>query len=183
MNILQIGELIGALGLVEFIKWLITYLTHRSHEKQMKETEVDKAKSDVGKSKVAEEKALRVMYEETLSDMRKEFQERIADMRKEFQERIADLQQANSALSKQNLELLKAGARKDDIIEDKKEQIRKIQDLRVEDTKRIGRLEKGLMHYKNWHCQREEGDGKEQCNRRKPHQNPPLKFKDIEEDD
>lgn len=180
MNSTLFIEIIGALGGYEFVKWLVNYLTHRKHEKQLKETEVDKAKSDVGKSKVAEEKALRDMYEETISDLRKEFQERLADVRKESQERIKDLQQANAELSKQNLELLKAGAHKDEIIEDKVAKIRELNELRVEDTRKIGTLEKEKQYYDSWKCFREYGKGGDKCPRRKPEQNPPLKYQPLE---
>lgn len=172
MNSTLFIEIIGALGGYEFVKWIVSYIANRKQDKQLKESEVDMAKSDVNKSKVAEEKALRDMYEETLSDLRKE-----------FQERIKDLQQSNAELSKQNLELLKAGARKDEIIDDKTSIIRELNEQRVEDARKIGRLEKLLMFYKSWHCKREVGRGKEQCSRREPEQDPPLKYKDIEEND
>ena len=168
MSILEIGELLGALGVIELIKWLITYLTHRKHEKQLKETEVNKAKSEAGKSEVSKEKALRDMYEETLSDMRMEYQERINELR-----------QANSELSKQNLEVLKAGARKDEIIEDKIAKIRELNEQLVIEVRKNGELEKSSQFYETWHCERETGKGKEQCMRRKPQQNPPLKYTPI----
>ena len=181
MNSTLFIEILGALGGYEFVKWLVTYITHRKHEKQLKETEVDKAKSDVGKSKVAEEKALRDMYEETITDLRKEFQERITDVRRDSQERIKDLQQANTELSKQNLELLKAGAKKDEIIEDKVAKIRELNELLVGETRKSGKLEKAVQYYESWKCFREYGRGGEKCPRRKPEQNPPLKFKPLEE--
>ena len=172
MNSTLFIEILGALGGYEFVKWLVNYITHRKHEKQLKETEVDKAKSDAGKSKVAEEKALRDMYEETLEDMRKG-----------FQERIKDLQQANSELSKQNLEVLKAGARKDEIIEDKIAKIRELNERLVDEVRKNGELEKQVRFYETWHCERETGKGKEQCMRRQPQQNPPLRYKPIAKND
>lgn len=172
MNSTLFIEILGALGGYEFIKWLVNYITHRKHEKQLKETEVDKAKSDVGKSKVAEEKALRDMYEETLQEMRKEYVERINELR-----------QANSELSKQNIEILKAGARKDEIIEDKIAKIRELNEQLVIEVRKNGELEKQAQFFETWHCERETGKGKEQCMRRKPQQNPPLKYRPIEKND
>lgn len=99
-----------------------------------------------------------------------------------YDERIEELRTANAELNKQNLELLKAGARKDDIIEDQKNKIRELQDLRIEDIKRNAELEKEKLFYKSWHCQREYGRSKEDCKRRKPAQNPPLKYEPIGDD-
>ena len=159
----------AALGGYEGVKWLVQFFVHRKAEKRIKGAEVHKAESDADQSAVAAEKALRDMYEETLSEMRQEYVARIEELRN-----------ANTELNEQNLELLKAGARKDEIIEDKTRMIREIQEYRVEDTKRIGELEKKLQWHECWHCQREYGKGKNECLRREPAQNPPLKYEPID---
>lgn len=171
-----------ALGGYEGVKWLISFFAHRKEEKQIKGAEASKALSEAGKSKVAEEKALRDMYEETLSDMRQEFKERLAEVRQENKERITELRQENAELHKTNLELLKAGAHKDEIIEDKVSRIRELTEQLVEKTRKIGILEKAISFYKSWHCKREYGKVGEKCARRLPEQNPPLKYIPIEDD-
>lgn len=162
-------ELIGVLGGYEGIKWLITFFVHRKQEKRLKKNEADR-------SEVATENAMRDMYEETLARMRELDEKRITEIREDFNARVSDLNKANAELHKQNLELLKAGARKDDIISDKVEKIRELQELRVQDAKNIGELEGDVQYYDNWKCFREYGDGCEDCKRREPQQNPPLKF-------
>lgn len=171
VSILEVFAAVAtALGGYEGLKWLVNFIVHRKEEKRLKGAEANKAESDADQSAVAAEKALRDMYEETLSEMRHEYVERINELRN-----------ANTELNKQNLELLKAGARKDEIIEDKTKMIREIQECRVEDAKRIGKLERLVQYFKNWKCFRELGDGDEKCSRRKPAQNPPLKYEPIEE--
>lgn len=184
ITILEVfATVVTALGGYEGVKWLVNFFAHRKQEKRLKDAEVDKAEYEVDQSKVATENAMRDMYEETLARMRELDEKRIAEMREDYHARIAELNKANAELHeanmqvhKQNLELLKEGARKDEIIEDQKKKIRELQDLRVEDAKKIGELEKTTQHYKNWFCERETGKGKDQCTRRKPQQNPPLKF-------
>ncbi len=99
-----------------------------------------------------------------------------------YDERIEELRTANAELNKQNLELIKAGARKDEIIEEKNAEIQELQEKRVEDIKRNAELEKQVQYYENWKCFREYGRGKEDCTRRKPAQNPPLKYKPLDND-
>lgn len=163
-------ELIGVLGGFEGIKWLITFWVHRKQEKRLKKNEADQ-------SEVATENAMRDMYEETLARMRELDEKRIAEMREDYNARIADLNNANAELHKQNLELLKAGARKDDIIADKTTKIRELQELRNQDTIRIGELESDTQYLECWKCVREYGKGENECDRREPQQNPPLKYK------
>lgn len=43
-------------------------------------------------------------------------------------------------------------------------------------TRQLGHQEKLAMFYRTWHCEREYGRGKENCLRRKPAQEPPLKY-------
>lgn len=99
-----------------------------------------------------------------------------------YKERIEELRLSNAELNKQNLELLKAGARKDGIIEDKTKKIRELNELRVLDIRKIARLGKIVQFYKSWFCKREFGNGKGECRRREPAQNPPLKFEPLEND-
>lgn len=183
MNIKSIVEVFGAvltaLGGYEFIKWLVGYITHRKQEKRIKGAEADKAESEAGKSAVATEDAIRDMYEETLEKISSLDEKRIAEIRAEANARIAELVKENQELHKQNLELLKAGARKDEIIEDKAKMIRELQERRVEDAKKIGELEKKVQWHECWHCKREYGKGKNDCLRREPAQNPPLKYEPI----
>lgn len=160
-----------ALGGYEGVKWLVSFLTHRKVEKRLKGAEANKAESDADQSAVAAEKALRDMYEETLSEMRHEYVARIEELRN-----------ANAELNKQNLELLKAGARKDEIIEDKTKVIRELQEARVEEAQRIGKLEKQVQFFKSWKCFREFGKGGDKCSRREPKQNPPLKYEPLKDD-
>lgn len=98
-----------------------------------------------------------------------------------YKERIEELRTANAELNKQNYELIKACEDKEKIIADKTSEIRRLNELRVADIKRIGELEKEKLFYKSWHCQREYGRSKEDCTRRKPAQNPPLKYEPIGE--
>ncbi len=97
-----------------------------------------------------------------------------------YEERIEELRTTNAELNKQNLELIKTGAKKDEIIEAKNAEIQKSQEKEVAGIKKIAELEKQVLFYKNWHCQREYGRGKNECTRRKPEQNPPLKYEPIE---
>lgn len=173
MSITSVLEIFGAictaLGGYEGIKWLVGFFAHRREEKRLKGAEANKAEAEADQSAVATEKALRDMYEETLGEMRVE-----------FTERINELHASLTNMNERNHELLKAGARKDDIINDKTTKIRELQDELLASTKENGQLEKRLLFYKNWHCRRELGDGKDDCRRREPAQNPPLKYEPIE---
>lgn len=177
MNVLSILEVFGTVlaagGVYEFVKWAVEKFVHRKQEQRLKESEADQ-------SEVATEDNVRDMYEDTLSKMREFDEKRITEIREDANARIADLNKANAELHKQNLELLKASAKKDEIIEDKTAKIRELNELRVEDVRRIGELEKSLQYYDSWKCFREYGKGGEKCPRRKPQQNPPLKYKPLE---
>lgn len=145
------GAMIAALGGYETVKWAINAFVHRKQEKKLKNVEVDR--------------------KETEADV---------DEFHLYKERIEELREANTEVNKQNLELIKTGARKDEIIEAKTKEIREIQDQRAEDVRRIGELEKRVMYYESWKCFREYGKSGERCARRKPQQNPPLKYEPIE---
>lgn len=153
---------LAAIGGIEGVKGLISWWRHRKAEKRKVSAEADTAE-------VSAEKALRDMYEETLGEMRHEFTERISELH-------ASLDDAN----RRNHDLLTAGARKDDIIDDKTAKIRSLQDELLDAVRRIGLLEKALQHHKNWFCQREYGKGKNECLRREPAQNPPLKYEPLQ---
>lgn len=189
ITILEVfATVVTALGGYEFVKWLVNFIAHRKQERRLKESEADKAESEVDQSKVATENAIRDMYEDTLNKMRDLDEKRIAEIREDNKARIVELNKANAELHetnmqlhKQNLELLKEGAHKDEIIEDKVAKIRELNELRVEDMRKIGQLEKELQYYQSWKCFREYGKGGDKCPRRKPEQNPPLKFKPLEE--
>ncbi len=99
-----------------------------------------------------------------------------------YEERIEELRTTNAELNKQDLELIKTGARKDEIIEAKNAEIQKLQEKEVAGIKKTAELEKQVLFYKNWFCRREYGRGKGECLRREPAQNPPLKFEPMEDD-
>lgn len=152
---------LAAFGGVEGVKGLLNWYRHRHDESR-------KSYAEANSAEVAAEKALRDMYEETLGEMRKEFVERINELH-------ASLDDAN----RRNHELLKLGAKKDDIVEDKTAKIRSLQDELLAATRTIGSLEKALQYHKAWFCQREYGKGKGECLRREPAQNPPLKYEPL----
>jgi hypothetical protein len=134
----------------------------------MKEAEVDKAN-------VEAEKSVRDMYEDTL-----------ADMRREFTERINELHSSLTDSNKRNTDLLKSGARKDEIIEDKTAKIRELNDVIFDLQKQLINKEKELSQkqqyidwLKLWHCSRESND----CSRRKPPQPIPLKYVPMQDFD
>lgn len=166
MNNIGIWELLAALGGFEGIKWLVNFFAYRKQEKRIKDADVNKAESEADKSNIDKEKFIRDMYEETLSEMRTEY---IA--------RINELRQANAEMNKQNLELIKELARKGDEIADKTSKIRELQELRVEDAKKIGELEGDVQYLDNWKCFREYGKCEDNCERRKPQQELPMKYK------
>ncbi len=98
-----------------------------------------------------------------------------------YKERLEEQRLSNAELNKQNYALIKACESKEEIIADKTAKIRELQEARIEDLQKIAELEKQVLFYKSWHCQREYGRGKENCTRRKPAQNPPLKYEPIKE--
>ena len=162
INVETIVTLLTAFGGFEFVKWSVNRFVFRKQESI-------KADASARKIAVETEKAVRDMYEET-----------ITELRTEFTARIEELRNANKELNEYNLALLKAGSKKDDIIDDKTGKIRELQESCVNYEKKIGDLRKEVVHYKCWFCQREYGRGKEECMRRKPAQNPPLKYSELE---
>lgn len=154
MNLDSIAAILGALGGFELIKWSLGYFVNRRNVKRKQDSEGDIAETEADD---------------------KQFESYI--------KRIDELNKANMALHEQNLELIKSGARKDDIVQDKVSQIRKLTEELVSATRKIGHLDKEVQYYKSWRCFREFGSGKEECDRRKPKQNPPLKYTPLSEND
>ena len=162
VNAETIVTLITAFGGFEFIKWSVNRFVFRKQE-------TVKADSSAMKTAVEAEKAVRDMYEET-----------ITELRTEYTSRLEELRNSNKELNEYNLALLKAGSKKDEIIDEKTIKIRELNESCVNYEKRVGELQREVVHYKCWFCQREYGRGKEECIRRKPAQNPPLKYSDYE---
>ena len=162
VNAETIVTLITAFGGFEFIKWSVNRFVFRKQE-------TVKADSSAMKTAVEAEKAVRDMYEET-----------ITELRTEYTSRLEELRNSNKELNEYNLALLKAGSKKDEIIDEKTIKIRELNESCVNYEKRVGELQREVVHYKCWFCQREYGRGKEECMRRKPAQNPPLKYSDYE---
>lgn len=154
MNLDSLATIIGALGGFELIKYTLGYFVNRRNVKRKQDSEGDIAETEADD---------------------KQFESYI--------KRIDELNKANMALHEQNLELIKGGARKDDIVQDKVSQIRKLTEELVSATRKIGHLDKEVQYYKSWRCFREFGAGKEECDRRKPKQNPPLKYTPLSETD
>lgn len=158
---------------------LMGYILYRKANKRMMEAEARMKEAETAKKEVEVEKALRDMYEETLAEMRKEYVERINELK-------ASLDDAN----KRYHDLLVSGAKKDDIIEDKTNKIRELNEViytlqqRISSLEvRLARKEQHIEWQKLWHCSREmptEGMNEEQicesCSRRKPAQPIPLKY-------
>ena len=162
VNAETIVTLITAFGGFEFIKWAVNRFVFRKQE-------TVKADSSAMKTAVEAEKAVRDMYEET-----------ITELRTEYTSRLEELRNSNKELNEYNLALLKAGSKKDEIIDEKTIKIRELNESCVNYEKRVGELQREVVHYKCWLCQREYGRVKEECIRRKPAQNPPLKYSDYE---
>lgn len=182
------GAVVVALGGWEGVKWMKRSFFPSKAEKRIDE-------SEAGKSEVEVKQA----FQDLQNSINETWQKNIKDFTDIDYARIKELREANSILNRQVIDLnqqitdmLKAGARKDDIISDKVSKIRELEESRLEDTKRYegeittltkrnGELEKLIMFYRAWHCEREYGDKKEDCKRRKPAQNPPLRYCPIEE--
>lgn len=191
-------SLIGALGGFELIKWLFNRFLPKKTEQRLDESEAGKSEVEV---------------QQAVQDLKDSINETWQKNIKEFTEidtaRIKELRDANTILNNQITDLLKAGARKDEIISDKTSKIRELEDEKVamireyedritslekehkndilalqkeyeekitELTRQLGHQEKLAMFYRTWHCEREYGRGKENCLRRKPAQDPPLKY-------
>lgn len=163
------GATVTAIGGFEGVKWLIKRYFPNNTDKRVVE-------ATTKQTEVGTEKALRDMYEETLKEMREEYVERI----KELKSAIAEANKNNTELNKTNTELCKAATKKEELIADKVQKIRELEEYRVRDAKRIGDLMRAIDYYHSWYCEREYGECPEDCKRRKPMQNPPLKHTKLD---
>ena len=184
--------IITAFGGWEGIKYLKRTFFPSKNDKRQDTAEADKSEVEVKQQL----QALQDSINET-------WQKNIKDFTEIDSARIRELRESNEILNNRITDLLKAGARKDDIISDKTQKIRQLEEKQVEIireyeqkitditrdyeqqitdlTKRNGDLEKFVMFYRAWHCEREYGNKKEDCKRRKPAQNPPLRYCPIDE--
>lgn len=181
ISVLEVfGASAAAFGGIEGIKWLIKRFFPKGVEERQDEANTKQVEVDV-------EKSLRAMFDEERKSLKADYESRLKEEREGYLARIKDLHEANDFLNDRITDLLKAGARKDEIIEDKTIKIRELQEKlaqevqeRIADAKENGRLSKLVLFYRAWHCEREYGCGKGDCKRRKPEQNPPLKYSPIE---
>lgn len=171
MDLTSLATIIGALGGVELIKYLINLFAKHNYNRRK-----DKADADIAEQEADD--AIIHSYEERLKSMSEQHDKAIHS----YEERLKELRASNSELNTQLLNNVKEKARKDDIIDDKVSQIRKVNEDLVKATRHIAQLEKELQFYKNWKCFREYGRGKGECLRREPQQNPPLKYSPIEQE-
>lgn len=177
MTIISILEVFGAtaaaLGGYEGVKWAVSRFFPKESEQRQDEATAKQSEVDV-------EKALRAMFEQERASLRLEYESRLREQREDYTARISELRAANEHQNAQNLALLKDGAHKDKIIDDKTEMIRSLQEKLIEAERRIAWYQRLVMFLRAWHCEREYGSSKEDCRRRKPAQNPPLKYTPIE---
>lgn len=170
------GAVVVAFGGFEGVKWVIRRYAPKKNEKRQDEAEAGKSEIEV---------------QQAVQDLSKSINDVMLQNMHTFTEidsaRIKELREANEILNNRITDLLKAGARKDEIISDKVTKIRELEESRISITKeyeekitnltrQIGHQEKLAMFYRTWHCEREYGRGKEMCLRRKPAQEPPLKY-------
>lgn len=175
------GAVVVALGGLETFKWVKRTWFPSKSEKRQDESEANKSEVEV-----------KQQLQQLQDSINETWQKNIKDFTEIDSARIRELRESNEILNNRITDLLKAGARKDDIISDKTNKIRELEDSRIDITreyeekitqytKRNGELEKLVMFYRAWHCEREYGNKKEDCKRRKPAQNPPLRYCPIEE--
>lgn len=175
------GAILTAFGGWEGIKWIKRTWFPNKNEKRKDESEASKSELEV-----------KQQLQQLQDSINETWQKNIKDFTEIDSARIRELRESNEILNNRITDLLKAGARKDDIISDKTNKIRELEDSRIEITreyeekitqytKRNGELEKLVMFYRAWHCEREYGNRKDDCKRRKPAQNPPLRYCPIDE--
>lgn len=182
--------LIGALGGFELIKYIVGLFTKRKYNRRKENADADIAEQQA-------DDAIIHSYEERLKSMSEQhekvargYDERLKSMSEQhdkavhsYEERLKELRASNTELNTLLLNNIKEKARKDEIIDDKNAQIRKVNEELVAATRHIGHLEKEVVYYKNWKCFREYGRGKNECTRREPQQNPPLKYSPLDDTD
>lgn len=146
--------ILGILSAVLGCSTLLGWILYRGANRRIKDAEADKADTEA-------DAAQWELYEKRLDATHK------------------SIDVLNNQLEAQ----IKLAAHKEEIIEDKTQMIRKLQDAistlqneRLKDANEIGELRQERDFYKLWHCQREHGSGKEECTRRKPPQKIPMKY-------
>ena len=182
------GAVVVALGGLETFKWVKRTWFPSKSEKRQDESNADKAVVAVQQSVQNLETSFHNMWKENMKSMNDMDNERIESLRSS----INTVNKTNTELIQKLTESQKENARLNDVISDKVTKIRELEESRLEGTKRYeqeitdltkrnGELEKLVMFYRAWHCEREYGNRKEDCKRRKPAQNPPLRYCPIDE--
>lgn len=171
MDLTSLVAIISALGGFELIKYLINLFAKRKYNRRKENADAEIAEQQA-------DDAIIHSYEERLKSMSEQHNKAVHS----YEERLKELRASNSELNTQLLNNVKEKARKDEIIDDKVSQIRKVNEELVKSTRHIAHLEKELQYFKNWKCFREYGKGKGECLRREPQQNPPLKYSPIEQE-
>lgn len=182
------GAVVVALGGLETFKWAKRTFFPSKSDKVQDESEANKSVVEVAQTVQNLEDSMHNMWKQNLESISKMDSERLSELRSTNKV----LNEHNIELTKQNTDCQKEIARVNDLIADKVRKIRELEESRLEDTKRYegeittltkrnGELEKLVMFYRAWHCEREYGNKKEDCKRRKPAQNPPLRYCPIDE--
>lgn len=182
------GAILTAFGGWEGIKWIKRTWFPNKNEKRQDKSEADKSMVEVAQSVQSLETSINGMWKENLETLSRIDTERLQELRNTNK----TLNEHNTDLTRQVADCQKEIARLNDIVTDKVKRIREIEEAHLEDvkeyeqritdlTKKQGAFEKAVMYYRSWFCRREFGTGKENCRRRDPEQNPPLKFSPFEE--
>lgn len=182
------GAVVVALGGLETFKWVKRTWFPSKSEKRLDKSEADKAVVEVQQSVQNLETSFNNMWKENMKSLSDMDNERIES----FRSSINTVNKTNEELIKKLTESQKENARLNGIIADKVKRIREIEEAHLEDvkeyeqkitdmTKKSGALEKAVMYYQSWFCRREFGCEEEQCLRRDPEQNPPLKYTPYED--
>lgn len=175
------GAVVVALGGLETFKWVKRTFFPSKVEKSQDMVEVAQSVQNL-------ETSMNEMWKENTKSIQDLDNQRIESLKNS----IKTVNEHNADLIKQIADCQKEIARVNDLVADKTAHIREVEEVRLKDTKRYeqeitdltkrnGELEKLVMFYRAWHCEREYGNRKEDCKRRKPAQNPPLRYCPIEE--
>lgn len=182
------GAVVVALGGWETFKWVKRTWFPSKNEQTLDKSEADKAVVEVHQSVQNLETSFHNMWQENLKSMNEIDTERIEALRNA----VKTVNEHNAGLIQQLADSQKEVARLNGIIADKTKRIREVEEAHLEDvkkyeqkitdlTKKQGILEKAVMYYQSWFCRREFGTGEENCLRRDPEQNPPLKYTPFED--
>lgn len=169
MDITGIAAILGTLGGFELVKYLVNLFVKRKYNRRKENADADIAEQQA-------DDAIIHSYEERLKSMAEQHDKAVHS----YEERLKELRAANTELNTQLLTCVKEKARKDEIIDDKTEHIRKVNEELVESVRATAKLTREVQYYKNWKCFREYGRGKGECLRREPQQNPPLKYSPLD---